>query len=61
MTIHKKAAGRGNSQAAFKPSSTSDHSNCKRPVSTFIQVDAHHTIGADGKDVWCAKPRGTSG
>ncbi len=47
MTDKTKAADRRNGQAAFKPSSTCDHSNCKRPASTFIQVDAHHAIGAD--------------
>jgi hypothetical protein len=47
MTIHKKAADRGDGQAAAKTSRTCDHSNCKRPASTFIQVDAHPAIGAD--------------
>jgi hypothetical protein len=47
MTDKTKAAGRGNGQAAVKTSRTQDHSNRKRPASTFIQIDAHYAVGAD--------------
>jgi hypothetical protein len=47
MTDKTKAAGRGNGQAAFKPSSTFNHSNRKTSTSTFIQVDAQYAVGAD--------------
>ncbi|MDQ4148027.1 MAG: hypothetical protein M3120_10200, partial [Pseudomonadota bacterium] len=47
MSIHKKAAEYGDTQAAFKPSSTYNHSNCKRPASTFIRIDEQYAIGAD--------------
>ncbi len=47
MRTQRKAADPGSGQAASKPSSSRDHSNRKHPTSTFIQIDAHHAIGAD--------------
>ncbi|HEX2237135.1 MAG TPA: hypothetical protein VHJ19_01975 [Gammaproteobacteria bacterium] len=47
MTLHKKAAECRDTQTAVKASHIQDHSNCKRPASTFIPIDAHYAIGAD--------------
>ncbi len=51
MTLDKKAAECGDTQAAVKTSRARDHSTHKTPTSTFIQVDVHLGIGAD-TDSW---------
>ena len=61
MTLHKKAAECGDTQAASKAPRAQDHSTRKRPASTFIPINEQYAIGADSHSWHVLQRRGYKG